>query len=162
MEKENQMLWRKIAGFELDDAASTLTFTDRLSRENGWTYEFSVRAILEYKKFIFLNCIFSQPLTPSDEVDQVWRLHLIYTHSYWDEFCDKILNRKIHHGPAKGGNSESAKFMDWYARTLELYKISFTKKPPSDIWPSPQQRFRKNNFQRVDRDRYWMIKKIFR
>lgn len=161
MTNESSKLWDNLKQFELDDNDSQLTFTDRLARENGWTHEFSVRAILEYKKFIFLIVISSQPLTPSDEVDQVWHLHLLYTHSYWTEMCDNLLNRKIHHGPTKGGQSEGLKFTDWYLKTMELYKIHFGEVPPADIWPPGETRFKNVNFQRVNMDVHWIIKKPF-
>jgi hypothetical protein len=90
IDRSRDPLWLRIKDFELDDQDSHLTFTDRLARENGWTYEFCIRAILEYKKFIYLICLSDQPVTPSDEVDQVWHLHLIYTQSYWKEFCGKL------------------------------------------------------------------------
>lgn len=162
MEQDFQQLWKKILDFELDDPNAALTFTDRLARENGWTLEFALRAVVEYKKFIFLICVSNQPLTPSDQVDQVWHLHLLYTHSYWDEMCEGILKRKIHHGPTKGGKSEGAKFTNWYLKTLELYKSTFHEDAPQDLWPTPEIRFKNINFQRVDKDRFWLVRKIVR
>jgi hypothetical protein len=32
-------------------------------------------------------------VTPSEQVDQVWHLHLTYTRSYWDEFCPNVLGQ---------------------------------------------------------------------
>ena len=161
MEHERLLLWNKIRDYELDDAASAMTFTDRLARENGWTHAFAVRVIIEYKKFIFLIYVSNQPLTPSDEVDQVWHLHLLYTQSYWDELCGSILNKRIHHGPTKGGHHEQQKFTNWYLRTIELYKNYFDHDPPVDIWPSEQKRFGSVNFQRINMDNHWVIKKPF-
>ena len=57
MTKEQEQLWGKISQFEFDDPSSSLTFTDRLSRENGWKLAYSLRCIEEYKKFMFLICI---------------------------------------------------------------------------------------------------------
>jgi hypothetical protein len=162
MESESLLLWEKLRDFELDENDSNMTFTDRLARENGWTHEFAVRAILEYKKFLFLIHDSNQPLTPSDEVDQVWHLHLLYTHSYWDDLCANILKRKIHHGPTKGGLSENQKFADWYLRTIELYKSRFNENPPVDIWPSAEIRFKNVNFQRINTDNNWVVKKPFK
>ena len=108
-----------------------------------------------------LICVSNQPLTPSDEVDQVWHLHLLYTHSYWIEMCDRLLNKQIHHGPTKGRQSESLKFTDWYLRTIELYKVNFGELPPDDIWPPKEKRFRDVNFQRVNMDNHWVFKKPF-
>lgn len=161
MNEDETNLWDSLKHFELDDDNSSLTFTDRLARENGWTHEFSVRAILEYKKFIFLITISNQPLTPSDEVDQVWHLHLLYTQSYWKDMCGTLLKREIHHGPTKGGQNENLKFTDWYLKTIELYKSSFGEAPPDDIWPAKEKRFKSVNFQRVNIDNYWVIKKPF-
>lgn len=159
MTAQSSRLWDRLREFELDDTNSQLTFTDRLVRENGWTHEFAVRAILEYKKFIFLIAVSNQPLTPSDEVDQVWHLHLLYTHSYWEEMCGSLLNMQIHHGPTKGGQNESSKFTDWYLRTIELYQDYFGSAPPVDIWPPKEQRFKNVNFRRVNMGTHWLIKK---
>jgi len=162
MTPEQTILWNKIRSFELDDPSSSLTFTDRLSRENGWTMEYSLRAVTEYKKFMFLLCIASHPLTPSDQVDQVWHLHLLYTQSYWEDFCKDTINRQIHHGPTKGGKEENTKFTDWYEKTKELYLETFGYNAPADIWPSSKIRFSEINFQRVNIDKYWLIKKFIK
>ena len=106
---------------------------------------------------MFLICIQSNPLTPSDQVDQAWHLHLLYTQDYWDEFCPNILNRKIHHGPTKGGGSEKAKYSDLYSNSLMLYKEVFEEKPPSDIWPSVKERFNNIIFVRVSKMDYFFI-----
>ncbi len=159
MTSEQELLWNKIHSFELDDPSNSLTFTDRLARENGWTIEYSLRTIEEYKKFMFLLCIANHPLTPSDQVDQVWHLHLLYTHSYWIEFCKDTLNKQIHHGPTKGGSNENSKFTDWYEKTKQLYKTIFVQTPPVDIWLPSEIRFSETNFQRVNLDRNWIIKK---
>src|SRR5688572_30623486 len=119
MTVEQQELWQKIDRFELDDPHVSFSFSDRLARENGWSISFSLSAIQEYKKFIFLICISDHPLTPSDQVDQVWHLHLLYTHSYWIDMCKRLLNRDIHHGPTRGGNTERAKFKSWYQETKD-------------------------------------------
>lgn len=82
MTAEQEILWNKIRTFELDDPTISLTFTNRLARENGWILEYALRTVDEYKKFMFLLCLADHPLTPSDQIDQVWRLHLLYTQSY--------------------------------------------------------------------------------
>jgi hypothetical protein len=154
-------LWNAVSTYEIDDDTSSLTFSDRLARENGWTKEFTLRAIEEYKKFMFLICTVDHPLTPSDEVDQVWHLHLLYTQSYWKEFCAVILKKEIHHGPTRGGVKESDKFTDWYSKTLLRYTEKFAYDPPADIWPPSERRFRQADFKRVDVLRSWVIKKPY-
>lgn len=159
MTTDQVTLWDKIKDFELDEPTSSLTFTNRLARENGWTIEYSIRAVHEYKKFIFMLCIADHSLTPSDQVDQVWHLHLLYTHSYWIDFCQNLIGRQIHHGPTRGGKAEGDKYNDLYEKTLQLYKRLFERNAPVDIWPPKEIRFSEVNFQRVNRDRNWVIQK---
>lgn len=161
MNDEQLKLWNKIKNFEIDESEISLSFTDRLARENGWTIEYSIRAIIEYKKFIFLLTITNHPLTPSDQVDQVWHLHLLYTQSYWEDLCEYTLKRKIHHGPTKGGETEKNKYTNWYEKTKELYSQTFKNKIPGDIWPTSEIRFFEIEFERVNLKRNWIIKKPF-
>ncbi len=157
---DKSQLWQKIKRFEISDPSSAFSFTDRLARENGWTLEYSLRVVLEYKKFMFLICIAEHPCTPSDEVDQAWHLHLLYTESYWDDFCANTIERKIHHGPTKGGSSEKVKYHDLYEKTKQLYLDTFEKQPPSDIWPDTRRRFGWVRFQRVNLHTHWVLKKL--
>jgi hypothetical protein len=106
-------LWKRIENFEIDEVGIELPFSKRLARENSWPSEFALRVIEEYKKFIYLTSISEGPVTPSDEVDQAWHLHLTYTQSYWDQLCDNVLGRRLHHNPTKGGKQESNKFEDF-------------------------------------------------
>ncbi|MCB0430325.1 MAG: hypothetical protein H6585_01580 [Flavobacteriales bacterium] len=159
MTEEQTRLWTRIHAFEIDDDTSEFTFTDRLARENGWPLEYAIRTTEEYKKFIFLLCITDHPLTPSDQVDQAWHLHLIYTRSYWIDMCKNLLGRDIHHGPTKGGQAEKDKYNDWYAETKKRYAEVFKDEAPEDIWPSSKIRFGELNFTRVNRHRNWVLPK---
>lgn len=137
-----------------------LPFSKRLARENSWSIEFALRVIEEYKKFAYLACISEIAVTPSDEVDQAWHLHLIYTQKYWWHFCKQALERELHHNPTKGGTRELEKFEDWYARTKTLYNQEFDTKPPRDIWPSSNERFsRPPHMKRVDTSANFVIRK---
>lgn len=160
MRPDHLALWQNIEAFELDDPHAALTFTDRLARENGWTLRFSLRAVHEYKRFMLLLYLAEYPLTPSDQVDQVWHLHLLYTRSYWEEFCPHVLGRTIHHGPTRGGARQQAQFTDWYARTKALYHATFGHPPPPDLWPENTERFSDVNFRRVNLGRYWLLPKF--
>lgn len=159
MTPTQRALWTKIQAFLLDDPGSAYTFSDRLASENGWSYEFALRAIEEYKRFMFLICISPYPQTPSDQIDQVWHLHLLYTESYWVDFCENTLGKRINHGPTKGGPTERQQYKDWYALTMALYAEVFQQAPPPDLWPDNQQRFSDIHFQRVNKRQHWIIKK---
>lgn len=135
------VLLDRIMRHDLDKAAIDLPFSQRLARENGWTAEYALRFIHEYKRFIYLTCISPDEMTPSDEVDQAWHLHLVYSRDYLGEFCPRVLKRELHHGPAEGGTYEAQRFEQNYTRTLKLYGQVFGEKSPKDIWPPASIRF---------------------
>lgn len=146
----------------MDDPQAAHPFTARLAKENGWTRAFALRVAEEYKRFAFLCVASGHPCTPSEAVDQAWHLHLIHTRSYWDAFCGETLRQPLHHGPTKGGGEEDRKFHGWYARTLESYRRHFGE-PPGDIWPPAEgPAGRHPRFERVDRDRNWVVPKLRR
>jgi hypothetical protein len=162
MVNENQRdLWDRIERFQVDDPSKVaFPFVVRLARENGWSREFAQRVFEEYKRFAFLCLVAGHHCTPSDEVDQAWHLHLTYTRSYWEEFCGRILPKPLHHDPTKGGEDESDKFEDWYARTKESYRAYFGHDAPEDIWPPAAVRFSQDaRFVRVDAARHWILSK---
>lgn len=145
MTTEQKQLFQKIQDFRLDKEDVSFPFSKRLARDNYWSHTFALRVIDEYKKFIFLMMVSPTPITPSEEVDQAWHLHLTYTKSYWENLCEDTLQRKLHHHPTEGGIQEDAKFENWYAYTKDLYLQYFESPPPTDIWASQEKRFGKEN-----------------
>jgi hypothetical protein len=159
MNSQEQSLWQSIKEFNIDGGLVSFPFHRRLARENGWSPPFAVRVIREYQKFVFLACVAGHPVTPSDQVDQAWHLHLTYVDSYWNRMTP-LLPRPLVHGPTKGGKAEDSKFEDWYARTLASYRAWFGEEPPSDIWPPSGVRFEEpRHFQRVNTRTHWVIAK---
>lgn len=131
----------RVEAFEIDADNKALRFVDRLARENRWTVSYASRVVREYLRFCILAIRSGHPVTPSEDVDQVWHLHLTYTRSYWERFCGKTLGRPLHHEPTAGGVAEGNKFRDWYQATLDSYRLLFGSDPPQDIWPPTEQRF---------------------
>lgn len=157
---QQRELWTRLQGFDLDEPGASLDFSKRLARENGWTHDFAKRVVEEYKRFLFLAMSAGHPVTPSDEVDQAWHLHLVYTRSYWNELCADVLRRPLHHGPTRGGAQEGAKFGEWYAKTRASYAHFFGHAAPLDIWPNAVVRFGDApHFRRVNARRSWIIEK---
>lgn len=153
-------LLAKILAFELDVPGAQLPFTARLAREQGWTHVFAGRVVEEYKRFVALAMLAGHPVTPSEEVDQAWHLHMVYTESYWQRLCHDTLGRDLHHQPTLGGAEENAKFGDWYGKTLESYARIFGAAPPRDIWPGTEERFATAGCGRwVDRSKFWLVPK---
>ncbi|MBD2626472.1 glycine-rich domain-containing protein [Trichormus variabilis] len=159
MNLQQAELYKRLQEFSLDEQNVSFSFSQRLARENNWTIEYTQRVIDEYKKFAVIAVFAGHPVTPSDQVDQVWHLHLTYTQSYWDDFCG-ILGIELDHGPTRGGNKEYNKFNNWYLNTVASYEQFFGETPPIDIWPASHIRFDKEaNFQRVDTHKNWVLPK---
>jgi uncharacterized protein (TIGR04222 family) len=153
-------LYQRIQRFSLDQPDAQLSFSQRLARDNGWSLDYAKSVIEEYKKFAFLAVAAGHPVTPSDQVDQAWHLHLSYTRSYWQEFCPKVLQTSLHHNPTSGGLSEQLKFNDWYGRTLVSYQQFFGQVPPINIWSNPKDRFGQDlHFIRVNTRQNWLVPK---
>ena len=131
---QNDSLWNRLQKFSLDAPNVDFPFSKKLAKEEGWTVDFTKKAIEEYKKFVYLCCVLPNGASPSEIVDKVWHMHLIYTQNYWEEFCPDILKRKLHHHPSKGGFAENDKHQDWFSDTLKNYKGIFNQDAPEDIW----------------------------
>jgi uncharacterized protein (TIGR04222 family) len=160
MDSEQIELYQRIEAFSLDMPDTQLSLSKRLAKDNCWSLRYAQRVIEEYKKFTFLAVAAGHPVAPSDQVDQVWHLHLSYTRSYWQEFCPKVLQTPLHHEPSRGGLSEQLKLDEWYRRTLESYKQFFGQIPPIDIWPDPKDRFGRDlHFVRVNTQQNWLLPK---
>jgi uncharacterized protein (TIGR04222 family) len=160
MDHDHITLWQRICDFQIDGDGVTFTFAQRLARENGWSLTFAERVVDEYKRFIFMAMVAGHEVTPSDEVDEAWHLHLTYTRSYWDGLCRGVLGKPLHHIPTRGGPSERARHVAQYERTLATYEKYFRHGAPPDIWPLAEIRFAKGSQQvRVNRNHVWIVPK---
>jgi len=152
-------LWNRLEEFPFDPPGASMSFSRRLARENGWSHAFAHRALREYRRFLFLAMHAGHPVAPSDQIDQVWHQHLCYTRSYWTQLCGEVLGQPLHHEPSVGGQAESEKFDDWYARTLDSYRRFFGE-PSADLWPPAKERFGDDlHFRRVNVRRAWIVPK---
>uniref|UniRef100_A0A832M3K2 TIGR04222 domain-containing membrane protein n=1 Tax=Oscillatoriales cyanobacterium SpSt-402 TaxID=2282168 RepID=A0A832M3K2_9CYAN len=152
-------LYQRLQEFKLDDPTHEFGFTRHLMKNQGWTLTYAERAIAEYKKFAFLTVVANHQVVPSDQVDQVWHAHVLLTQSYWEEFCPKVLGKKLHHHPARGGRAERAEFHHLYAQTIASYQLFFGA-PPTDIWSPADVRFGSElKMQRINLSNYWVIPK---
>jgi len=142
---QNDNLWNRILHFSLDEPDADFSFSKKLAKEERWSHDFTQKAIIEYKKFIYLCCIIPNGASPSETVDKVWHMHLIYTQNHWEEFCPDILQRKLHHYPSKGGFKEKNKHENWLSETLVNYKKVFQQDAPAEIWGDQDKVQRKKN-----------------
>jgi uncharacterized protein (TIGR04222 family) len=152
-------LYQRLQDFELDDPSHEFGFTRHLMKSHGWSLDYAQRAIVEYKKFAFLAVVSNHQVVPSDQVDQVWHAHVLLTQSYWEGFCPLVLQKSLHHHPARGGKEERAEFHQLYAQTIISYR-QFFGYPPVDIWSPSDRRFGVElKMQRVNVAEHWMIPK---
>lgn len=152
-------LYKQICDFKLDPDFAIFPFSNKLAWEYQWSGVYTYRVIQEYKKFVFLAMVADHIASPSTAVDRVWHFHLLYTHSYWDEFCGKILKKPLHHSPSLGGKTEGLKYRYYYYQTLCTYQKYFGM-PPPDIWHEPKLRSERVSYQWIDRDLYWITPKF--
>lgn len=142
-------IWQKLAAFNFDDIDAQFPFTDKLAKENHWTKRYAEEVVKEYRRFLYLSATHPRSFSPSDEVDQAWHLHMLYTRSYWHDLCRDTLGKEIHHGPSKGGVVETNKFKEIYEETLKIYEEEFNSVPPPKIWPSVEENFKNKNYKRL-------------
>lgn len=124
-------LWTKIAAFDLDHPMSEYGFSTRLAIENFWTLDFTQKAIVEYKKFMYLAGTSDLMVSPSEIIDVVWHQHLIFTQSYSD-FCT-LIGKNIQHIPSTHNKEDFEKFKLAKQRTKKLYGNTFGEQP-QEIW----------------------------
>jgi hypothetical protein len=127
----NEALWNKIAEYDLDSPVSEYGFSTRLASENYWTKNFTHKAIVEYKKFMYLAGTSDMMVSPSEIIDVVWHQHLIFTQSYTN-FCD-LIGKQIQHVPSTHNHAEAEKFKQAKERTKKFYTESFGEQP-AEIW----------------------------
>lgn len=131
-----------LEGFRIDDDAHPVwPFVRRLARDHRWDSAYAHRVVVEYKRFLALAMLADHVVCPSEQVDQAWHLHLLYTRSYWQRLCKGVLGRDLHHTPSKGGAIEHRRYRELYERTLASYQRVFGHSAPTDIWPAPARRF---------------------
>lgn len=155
-----RQLWLRLKHYQFDDLvpsqlrdhvraifggpdASTQAFASKIARKLAWTRVFSLRAIEEYRKFVYLGMVSEFSVTPPKVIDQVWHEHLLFSRAY-REFCRDVLERDFDHNPELVPNEgQTEAFHAQYAATLDLYRDEFDVMPPVDIWGTPK--FRTND-----------------
>lgn len=127
---QDRELWERI-----NDYYFPVGFKEKLSQQFEGKKSTAEALCEEYRRFVYLAVISPNEVTPSEQVDHVWHLHLSYTRSYWNEFCADVLREDLHHDPSNGPES-APKYQAQYDATLALYQREFDIIPNSKAWPS--------------------------
>ena len=148
-------LYSELERIRFDTEETEFTFVKRITSENGWRIKYAERVLVEYRRFVVFVLLKFYTHTPSDAVDQVWHLHLVYSRSYWEELCGRFLQKQLHHQPMDGAGKDREVFYAQYNKTLVCYRETFGEDAPNDIWPQAAERVSEiARFQRVDMKDY--------
>jgi hypothetical protein len=127
-------LWQQVTSAFGGADAFSKAFASKIARKHGWRKSFALKAISEYKKFVYLGVVSNFHVTPSKIIDVVWHEHLLFTRAY-REFCDGVINYQFDHNPELVPMAdETGRFNAQYLDTIEFYFSEFGYEPPTDIW----------------------------
>jgi uncharacterized protein (TIGR04222 family) len=133
--RATQLLQRIEAhGFDAPD--DPLGFESRLADDNGWTLGYARIVVAEYRRFLVLTQLAKDPVSPSQDVDQAWHLHLTRT-AHYAAFCDALFGRFLHHEPGRSDGGDAQRHRDMYEYTRTVYRRGFGEAPPEAVWPRP-------------------------
>lgn len=127
---QNPDLWYRIEAYDFPKG-----FEEKLGTHFGGWARIARTLRDEYRRFVYLAMIAPEEVTPSEQIDAVWHLHLTYTRDYWEHFCANVLHHDFHHDPCDGPES-MPRYRDQYAKTLVLYEKEFGELPPEKVWPT--------------------------
>lgn len=131
-------LWDQLIERFGGQGASGKAFASKIALKLGWENKFAVRAISEYKKFVFLGVVSDFAVTPSKIIDQVWHEHILFSKAY-REFCTDVIQFEFNHNPELFPMTDQTNiFNAQYLDTLALYQTEFAMNPPDDIWSIPK------------------------
>jgi hypothetical protein len=127
-------LWDDIASAFGGVNSSTKAFAAKIASKHKWDKSFALKAISEYKKFVYLGVVSNFHVTPSKIIDVVWHEHLLFTKAY-REFCSHVIEYQFdHHPELLPVTEETGRFSAQYIDTLEFYRLEFGVVPPEEIW----------------------------
>jgi hypothetical protein len=126
-------LWNNIQAHFSGVDASTKAFANKLATKYKWESAFALRAVWEYKKFVYLGVTSNYNVTPSKVIDQVWHQHILFSRAY-RKFCSDVIEYQFDHNPELlSFDNQTSIYSAQYGDTLDLYKKEFNQTPPADI-----------------------------
>ena len=128
-------IWDRLKDYVFDEPGP-YPFSKRLAKEEGWPYEYALAIIEEYRKFLFLLTTVDDQLIAAPDVEDCWRLHIIYTENYFRKLGKAVLNKRIEHA-CDDGTQTPAQMRRRWNKTLEAYRAVFGE-PSEVIWFEPQ------------------------
>ncbi|MGJ8621465.1 MAG: hypothetical protein ACSHW1_01730 [Yoonia sp.] len=149
--KSDRALWHRLEGYSFHERPLRRSLVECLRDATGHSEDVCYTLVEEYRRFMYLVGSTGDDLVPSPIVDVVWRLHSADTNAYFDDFCRRIIGRKIHRPEAEPAGPLPFHDDPAYARTLELYAQEFGS-PQVQYWPDPDVAA-----MRMSRILFWII-----
>ena len=88
----NSELWTRLKSFQFCNGLCS-----RVASENQWSLEYTTQVLEEYRKLIYLLAAVDENLVASREIEEAWRVHLLYSHSYIIDLGMGVLGTVLHH-----------------------------------------------------------------
>ena len=128
-------LWDNITTTFTGKNPFTQAFANKINSKHNFTkYATVLRAIGEYKKFVYLGVLSDCHVTPSKIIDIIWHEHLLFSSGYRN-FCNEIIEYDFdHHPELLPIDAQTETYNAQYEYTLKLYRSEFGIEPPTDIW----------------------------
>ncbi|MES2773707.1 MAG: hypothetical protein V4722_05960 [Bacteroidota bacterium] len=127
-------LWGHVKELFGGDGSSSRAFAAKIARKHNWPGRMALKAVFEYKKFVYLGVVSDFEVTPSKAIDIVWHEHILFTKGYRD-FCNSVIECPFDHNPELVPiQDQTGRFSAQFIDTLNLYKNEFGIIPPEDIW----------------------------
>ncbi len=130
---QDPALWQRIAAHHMDAPTGTAPYSVKLAQAEGWDKAYTKQVIDEYKRFVYLTQISPDQVTPSEDIDRAWHMHLTFTRDYWEVFCAKVLGQPLHHEPC-AGQEDMPRYRAQFAATMTLYDREFGCPTNPQIW----------------------------
>ncbi len=130
--KIDRNMWHRLEGYSFHERPLVRSIVDKLAEETGHSTDVCYILVEEYRRFMYLMGISKEPLSASPIVSLVWRLHAEDENAYYNDFCRRIIGRRI---PYQQGTNDVRNDSS-YERALKLYAQEFG---PADVqfWPDP-------------------------
>lgn len=96
-------------------------FAHKIARKHGWKTSFALRALNEYKKFIFLGLVSDFHVTPSKIIDVVFSMNIFFFSKAYREFCEQVIQQPFDHFPELVPmEDQTGRFSAQYLDTIAL------------------------------------------
>jgi hypothetical protein len=117
---------------KIRDFIDSLDLSDIISKlvhQYNWQHKHAVIVVHMYKNFLFLNAKYGEKykLTPSEEIDEIWHLHILETKKYRKD-CYAIFGKYFDHNPMSFKGDIKANYTEMaqsFNKMLELYRKEF-------------------------------------